>query len=288
MGEYEHMNKITKAITKLLVLSGLLLLLPSLASAQTSLTQTTLAAAVNVGVAGGASGSNTGFYQTTVSLASATGITVAFNGQPVTYIYVDQELMGIVSLVTGQTTIFNVLRAQQGTKASAHASGQMVLVQTVTPQFGGGTGSGGFQPTDPPNNGACTAANTLFTPWVNIITAAQWICSPITTTWVPGFNNPLTIVSSKVTTAVASAAGQVTPSGPLFHITGALAITGFLQPVGCNTTAVGGCMFMVIPDGTFTWTAANNIAIAGTAVVNKTLMFVWDATNSKWVPSNLS
>lgn len=272
---------------KLAVLIIAALLLPTLSLGQTALTQTTLSTQQTVGASGGASGL-TGSYQTTISLASATGITVAQNGQPVTFVYVDQELEGILSLVTGQTTIFNVLRAQQGTKASSHQSGQMVLVQNVSPQFGGFSGSGGFQHADPPNNGGCTAASTLVTPWVNIITSEQWLCSTITKTWVPGWNNRLAPLGAKVTAAVASAAGTVTPSGPLFHITGALAITGFVQPVGCNTTAVGGCFFMVIPDGTFTWTAAGNIAIAGTAVVNKTLTFIWDATNSKWVPSNLS
>jgi hypothetical protein len=85
------------------------------------------------------------------------------------------------------------------------------------------------------------------------------------------------------TAAVASVAGQVTPSGPLFHITGALAITGFLLPVGFT-----GGSFTVIPDGTFTWTTANNIAIAGTAVVNKALTFWYDTNSSKFVPSYLS
>jgi hypothetical protein len=262
-------------------------LMGALAFGQTSLTQTTLAASMGSGPAGAASG-DTSNYSTTVNLTSATGVTASFNGQPVTFAYVDQELLGILTLISGQTTIFNVLRAQGGTKASPHQSGQMVLLGVVTPQFGGQAGSGGFQPADPPNNGLCTAANTLATPWVNYVSGEQWLCSTITKTWVPGWNNRLSVGTSRVTAAVASAAGQVTPSGPLFHITGALAITGFVNPVGFNNTAFGGGCFMVIPDGTFTWTAANNIAILGTAVVNKTLTFCWDATNSKWVPSNLS
>jgi hypothetical protein len=255
-----------------------------LAHAQTALTQTTLAAAMNVGTSAGASGQNVGNFDTTVNLTSATGVTQAFNGQPVTIAYIGNEAMGILTTTPGQTTIFNVLRGMFGTRIGPHPSGDMVLLQVITPQFGGFTGSGGLQTTDPPYNGTCTTANTLVTPWVNMQTGAQWLCSTITKTWVPSWNNQY-LATPKVTAAVASAAGQVTPSGPLFHITGALAITGFLIPPGFNATASGGGCFTVIPDGTFTWTTANNIAIAGTAVVNVLLSFCWDATAQKWVPS---
>lgn len=273
-----------KNFTRIATLFSLVAVLSLASFGQTSLTQTTLASAQGIGASGLSSGV-TSSYSTTVNLTSATGITASFNGQPVTYIYVDQEVEGILALVTGQTTIFNVLRGQMGTKASPHATANMVLAQVVTPQFGGGAGSGGLQVTDPPFNGACLGTGTVFTPWVNVATQAQWLCSSITGTWVPGFSNPYVGGMERVTAAVASAAGQITPSGPLFHITGALAITGFLIPVGFNATAVGGGQFCVIPDGTFTTTTANNIALASTAVVNKVLCYTWDATNSKFVPS---
>lgn len=84
----------------------------------------------------------------------------------------------------------------------------------------------------------------------------------------------------------ASAAGVVAPpqGADYFHITGALAITGFTNPTGIQD----GASFDVIPDGTFTWTAAGNIALAGTAVVSKTLTFKWDATTAKWYPSYIA
>lgn len=279
-----------KTLKSFVLAASLVLVFAGLGFGQTSLTQTTLSAAQGIGASGVNSG-NTNTLSTIVSLGSATGITQSFNGQPVTFILIGQEVEGILTVIPGQTTIFNVLRAQMGTKASPHPSGDMVLAEVVTPQFGGFSGSGGLQTVDPPINGGCTASATLATPWVNVNSGAQWLCSTITSSWVPGWNNPFSGGPggrSTVTAAVASAAGQVTPSGPLFHITGALAITGFLVPIGFNGTAVGGGCFVVIPDGTFTWTSANNIAIAGTAVVNKTLMFCWDGTNSKWVPSNLS
>ena len=96
--------------------------------------------------------------------------------------------------------------------------------------------------------------------------------------WVAGFNNPEP--NKGPTAAVASAAGAILPSGPLFHVTGALAVTGFTIPVG-----FAGGSFVVIPDGAFTWTTAGNIAVAGTAVVNRALTFTWDSSVSKFNPS---
>jgi hypothetical protein len=80
--------------------------------------------------------------------------------------------------------------------------------------------------------------------------------------------------------SVASVAGQITPTGPIFHVTGALAITGIVIPYAgfCGTVTL-------IPDGAFTWTAAGNIALAGTAVVNKAVIFTYDPTAVKWYPS---
>jgi hypothetical protein len=272
-------NNMKKTI---LSIFGMLALSASLAFGQASLTQTTLSSAQ----AGGNNPSGiTSNYQTTVSLTSATGVQAAFNGQPITFILVGNEEEGILSLVTGQTTIYNVLRGQNGTKVSPHASGDMVLISVVSPQFGGYQGSGGLQATDPPYNGACLSTATNQTPWVNVLTAGQWLCSSITGTWVPGFNSSYTPGLAKVTAAVASAAGAILPSGPLFHVTGTAAVTGFTIPVGFNATTVGGGQFCVIPDGAFTTTTAGNIAIASTAVVNRLLCFTWDATNSKFVPS---
>lgn len=274
-----------KNLFKALALVTLLAAFAGSCYAQTALTQTSLSATQSVGSSGSASGLATTNYQTTVSLTSATGVTTAFNGQPVSIVYIDQEAEGILTLVQGQTTIYNVIRGFMGTKSSAHASGTMVLIGTGSPQFGGYSGSGGLQQTDPPVNGACLSTGTGLTPWVNVISAAQWLCSTVTGTWVPGWNNPFVPSQQKVTTAVASAAGVILPSGPLFHVTGALAVTGFTVPVGFNATAVGGGCFTVIPDALFTWTAAGNIAVAGAAGVNKLTTFCWDATNSKFVPS---
>lgn len=172
-----------KNILKIATLLGVLFALAVGASAQTAMTITTLSAAVTTGPAGISSGVS-GSYQTQITLASSSGVTAAFLGtQPVSFGYVDQELVGFISNPSGN--IWNVLRGQMGTKAAPHASGATVYIQTGSAQFsGGGSGSGGLQLTDP-QKGNCTAASTLFTPWINVTTGRQWICDTATTNWLP-------------------------------------------------------------------------------------------------------
>ena len=267
-----------KQFTRLLAVIGLL----SVAMfAQTALTQTTLSGAVNGPQM--YSGMSSTQLSTTVTLTSVTGVVGAFNTSVIqSVLYVGQEAMGVVS-VNASTLQVNVLRGYLGTKASPHPSGDMVLIG----QFNL-LGSNMFFQQDPPYQGACLSTAITATPYLNVLSGEQWLCSSITGTWVPGWNNRLNGLGgggAKVTTAVASAAGAITPSGPLFHITGTAAITGFNIPVGFNATAYGGGGFCVIPDAIFTTTTAGNIALASTAVVNKVLCWQWDATNSKFVPT---
>jgi hypothetical protein len=80
---------------------------------------------------------------------------------------------------------------------------------------------------------------------------------------------------------VASVAGVITPSGPYFRVTGALAITGINVP----TEVSGGGYIWIMPTGAFTWTVATNIAVAGTAVVSRILGFFWNPVTAKWYPT---
>lgn len=255
---------------------------------QAALTQTTLAAAVN-----GPTfySGTTNQLSLTVTLASCTGIAAPIlPGTPSSIIYVGHEAMGVFTINT-TTCVLTVNRGYLGTFASAHPSGDMVLYgpnYAVTIAQGGNPIPSGLFQVDPPQGGACTAAGTPTTPWVNVLTGAQWLCSTVTNSWVPGFNNPLVPVAAAATASVASVAGATLPSGPLFHVTGTNAITSWTVPVGCNGTAVGGCSFTIIPDAICTWTAAGNIALAGSCVVNKALTFTWDAKNSKWIPSYIA
>jgi len=81
---------------------------------------------------------------------------------------------------------------------------------------------------------------------------------------------------------VASLAGVLTPPPgyPYFRVTGALALTGINLPF----VGFAGSIY-IMPTGAFTWTAAGNIAVAGTAVVSRLLEFFYNPVTSKWYPS---
>lgn len=219
--------------------------------AQTALTQTTLAAGV------------TTTAQIYVRLTSATGVT-ANN----TILFMDSEAM-FVNSVSG--TVIGITRGYFGTQAMTHASGAMVLIGPPA----------AFVDIDP--SGSCTPGSGIFAyaPIVNLKNGNQWLCSSVTNHVIPGFEN--NAAPAAVSAAVASAAGLITPSGPLFHITGTAAITGFTIPVGFDPKE--GSQVCVIPDGLWTTTNANNLALASTAVVSKTLCWTYDSNTAKFYPS---
>ena len=273
------MKKIT------LILSILALALCSFAqNGQNALTQTTLAGAVT----GPALYSGTSpTTQTTVCLASVTGLAAPLlPGTPSSIIFVDHEAMGVFGVNTSSNCVF-VNRGYLGTTASPHLSGDMVLYgpnYAVTLSQGGNPVPSGLFQQDPAQWSTCNSGVPTQT-WVNVMTAAQWICSTVTGGFVPGFNNPLYTVSPGLTTAVASAA-TILPTGPFFHLTGTTSVVNITTPVGCNATAVGACQFTVICDGVCTWGTGGNIAVAaGTVVAGTQITFTWDAKNSKWVPN---
>lgn len=272
-------------------IASLLVLLAGLAGAcfgQAALTQTTLASAVSgPALYSGTSSS----LSLTVTLAACTGIAAPIlPGTPTSIIYVDREAMGVFSVNTS-TCVLTVNRGYLGTQASPHISGTMVLYgpnYATTVALGGNPLPSGLFQQDPAYGSTCTAANTPTTPWVNVLTGAQWLCSAQTGTWAPGWQNPLAAPPTWIQTGtVASAAGAITPSGPYFNISGTSAITGFNIPVGFNTS-LGGC-FTANPTGIWTWTAAGNIATAGTVTAATTpVTFCWNVASSKWIPSRLS
>ena len=223
----------------------------------TALTQTTLSAAITAG-------------QTSFAVASATGISSPTNNQ-VQKIYVidpDQTKGELMSVLAVNGTTITVSRLDQF--KSAHASGSIVLVAPIDPTLGG------FYEFDPSGSPTTNPAN--YTPWVNVTNGNQWLYSSVTSRWVPGWNNPSSIKG--VTALVASAAGAIVPSGPLFHVDGTAAVTGFTIPVGFS-----GGSFSVVPDANFTWTTAGNIGLAGTAVTGRVLTFTWDSNSGKFYPS---
>lgn len=270
-----------KIASLLIVLAGL----AGFAFGQAALTQTTLAAAVSgPALYSGTSPTISG----TVTLASCTGLAgPILPGTPSSIIYVGREAMGVFSLnSTSCTAVVN--RGYLGTQAAPHPSGDMVLYgpnYAVTIAQGGNPVPSGLFQQDPPVGGSCTASGTPTTPWVNVFTGSQWLCSPATGTWVAGFNNPLATDYAGDMGTVASVAGAQTVLGPLFRISGTNAITSFTIPVGLNATASGAGSFCVYPTAAFTTTATNNIAAASTAVIGKLLCFTWDAATSKFAAS---
>ena len=77
--------------------------------------------------------------------------------------------------------------------------------------------------------------------------------------------------------AVASAA-TITPSGPLFHVTGIATVTTINLPFAGFIGSI-----TIIPDGLFSTGTAGNIALASVAAVSKALVMTYDGT--KWYPS---
>lgn len=136
----------------------------------------------------------------------------------------------------------------------------------------------GFQEFNPVGGSTAPQSSGALQPWLNVDSGEQWLYSSLLRVWVPGWNNPKGVKG--LTAAVASVAGFLTPSGPLFHVTGALAVTGITAPIGFS-----GGSFTVIADGAFTWTAANNIGATGTGVVGKTVTFTYDSNVGKWYAS---
>lgn len=279
-----------KKSLKLAVLVLLAAMIPSLSFAQQNLlTQTTLSAAIGAGSATNPFGSNV----TTVQLTSASPATSlalnptsTLNVQNQWMLFIDRELMAVVS-VNGNTV--QVQRGVQGTVAVQHASGAMALIGRnlwFYPQDPGATTTSGTGI----SGASCTAAQVLVTPYVNYRTGGQWTCSTVSSTWVPSWQNAIAIDWAGESPAVASAAGVILPTGPLFKVTGALAITGFTVPLGFPATTVqGGCFNIVSPIGsTWTWTAAGNIALAGTGTAGKVFQFCWVPSVAKFFPSAVS
>jgi hypothetical protein len=80
---------------------------------------------------------------------------------------------------------------------------------------------------------------------------------------------------------IASASG-ITPVKEITYISGTAAIATISPqpPLTANNGTI-----ILIPTGAFTWTTADNIAVAGTAVVGRALHMTYVSSNAKWYPS---
>jgi len=250
---------------KLTLFIGLLLACSAFGQLNT-LVQTSLSAAITQ-------------TQTCFNLASGTGVVAPTNGVAGSSLWVQDigQTMGEQMTVQSIATAY-VCVGRTSSRATAHLSGAMVLVATA-PNW--------FQTKDP--RGSCTTANTYVTPWLNINTGEQWVCSAKTLNWIPGWNNFHAPPQINAATAVASVAGTTGVDGPLIHVSGTNAITAWQPGIGWQ-----GQGFCAIPDAAFTTTTGGTtvattrvtaIAIASTAVASKTLCFTYDATNAKFTAS---
>jgi hypothetical protein len=207
-----------------------------------------------------------------ISLASVSGI----NGQGTvpgnaTDLYIDRELLQVVQVNTVNNTA-TVIRGIGGTQAAGHISGSTVLA-------GQPSWFNNYSP-----EGSCTLAQTLVSPWINTREGTQWLCSSVLGAWIPGFGNPgVSGTPLQVGAAVASAA-TITPSAPVFHVTGTTSIVTISLPTGFN----GGQIYIIF-DGVAAWTAAGNIAVAGTPTTAGSMVyFTYDRNTGKWYPSRMS
>jgi len=87
------------------------------------------------------------------------------------------------------------------------------------------------------------------------------------------------------TTAAAptiASAATIAPTTQIVFISGTAVVVTITAPAPISA---GGGTITLIPTGAFTWTAAGNIAVLGTAVVNRALTMTYDVTTTKWYPS---
>ena len=87
------------------------------------------------------------------------------------------------------------------------------------------------------------------------------------------------------TTAAASTIASATTIAPTKQITFISGTTAVVTITAPAPISAGGGTITLIPTGAFTWTAAGNIAVLGTAVVNRALTMTYDVTTTKWYPS---
>ncbi len=72
----------------------------------------------------------------------------------------------------------------------------------------------------------------------------------------------------------------ISPVSRVHHVSGTSTISSITA-----TGMIDGEVLILIADGSFATNNSGNIALGSTAVVNRAMQFVWDATAAKWYPS---
>jgi len=117
--------------------------------------------------------------------------------------------------------------------------------------------------------------------------SAVFATTPTLTTPVIGAatGTSLSLSSFSAVSAAAptiASATTIAPTTPIVFVSGTTAVVNITAAAPIST---GGGTITLIPTGAFTWTAAGNIAVLGTAVVSRALTMTYDATTTKWYPS---
>lgn len=227
-----------------------------------SLTQTTLSAAITVN-------------QNQFAVASTTNIFPPSNNKMQQIYVIDPgSTRGELMTVTGVPSAGVVQVSRLDEFKGGHLSGAIVIINPQDVSLG--DGFVGRSPVPVP------AKVPVFQWIVDVTNGEQWLYSTVTNSWVPGFNN-ISAPISPTALVTATAAVLPAPTGPLMHVaaSGTPAVTGITKPNGFTSGQL-----VMIPDAAFTWTTGDgSIAVAGTAVANKTITWTYDAAVSKFFPS---
>jgi hypothetical protein len=117
--------------------------------------------------------------------------------------------------------------------------------------------------------------------------AAVFATSPTLVTPVIGAATGTSLALSSFSAVSAAAptvasATTIAPTTPIAFVSGTTAVVTI---TAATPISIGGGTITLIPLGAFTWTTAGNIAVAGTAVVNRALTMTYDSVTTKWYPS---
>jgi hypothetical protein len=117
--------------------------------------------------------------------------------------------------------------------------------------------------------------------------AAVFATSPTLVTPVIGAATGTSLALSSFSAVSAAAptiasATTIAPTTPIAFVSGTTAVVTI---TAATPISIGGGTITLIPTGAFTWTTADNIAVAGTAVVNRALTMTYDSVTTKWYPS---
>ena len=200
-------------------------------------------------------------------LTNCTGLPVASGisglGSGVATFLATPSSANLASAVTGET----------GTGALVFGTSPTIASPTLTAPVLGTVASGVIS--------ACTSTSmvmvtpVLGTPTSGVLTNC---------TGSPTFTDVKTsgLLATTAAAPTIASATTIAPTKQITFISGTTAVVTITAP---SPISAGGGTITLIPTGAFTWTAAGNIAILGTAVVNRALTMTYDVTTTKWYPS---